>query len=77
MDWCERKVAVDIVEYFQIRYPNSFGIITRRFGKDRNFFQHIKHSGAKKIKEETLDELCNMIEWYEVMYGNKKYTDYY
>lgn len=77
MTWFDREVAADIVEYFQRRYPGSFSTIARRFGKDRNFFQHIKNSGAKKIKEETLNELCHMLEWYEVIYGNKKYKDYY
>lgn len=77
MTWFDREVAADIVEHFQRRYPGSFSTIARRFGKDRNFFQHIKNSGAKKIKEETMNELCNMLEWYEVTYGNKRYTKYY
>ena len=56
MTWYDREIAADIVEYFQIRYPNQF---------------------ALKVKEEKMNELCNMLEWYEVNYGNKRYTKYY
>lgn len=77
MTWYDREIAADIVEYFKIRYPNQFAFLARQFGKDRNFFQKIKNSCSKKVKEEKMNELCNMLEWYEVNYGNKRYTKYY